>query len=285
MKILLIQENGHHFANRIYRECFSWQRALQEYDYIDTTVWGSKHANFNQTPDFNSFDVIVCLEQYDRTNWVPHDKIAKSKAKKLIWAIDSHSKGIESFRHLKKVGQYDHILCSILHHVGPGDIYFPNAYDDLLIKPTRVDKRSFLGFCGTDGGSQRLQLINNLKETQANDFIFDEFVLGNEMVDTINSYDVHFNFNVMDDINYRNFETIGCKIPLITNYNYQYDQLGFKDGENCIFYKDVNELHEKVDWYKVNRDKLPTIAEKGYELSYNHTYRNRIKHLLNKVII
>ena len=72
MKILLIQENGHHDANRIYRECFSWQRALQEYNEIDVTIWGQRHANFYEIPDFNSFDVIICLEQYDRTNWVPH---------------------------------------------------------------------------------------------------------------------------------------------------------------------------------------------------------------------
>lgn len=284
MKILLIQENGHHDANRIYRECYSWQRAFQEYSHISVAIWGQKHANFVDVPNFNSFDVIICLEQYDNTNWVPHTEIAKSNAKKLIWAVDSHSKGIEFFRHLKRVGNYDHILCSILHHAGPGDIYFPNAYDDLLIKPLRVNKRSFLGFCGTDGGAQRLQLIKDLKANLPRDFVFDEFVIGDKMVEAINSYDIHFNFNVMDDINYRSFETLGCKVPLLTNYNYQYDKLGFKDGVNCILYKNKNELLEKIKHYKKNRELLTNIAEQGYKLSSNHTYRNRIKHLLNKVL-
>lgn len=284
MKILLIQENGHHDGNRLYRECFSWQRALQTYTNITTTVWGLGHANYSEKPDFDTFDVIVCLEQYDRINWVPHEEIGRTKAKKLLWAVDSHSKGIESFRHIKALGKYDHILCSILHHVAVGDIYFPNAYDDLLIRPVRVNKRSFLGFCGTGGGPQREELINNISNKFAGDFIFDDFVIGDEMVDAINSYEMHFNFNVMDDINYRNFETIGCKIPLITNNNYQYKDLGFKDEVNCIFYNSKDQLLEKVGYYMNNKPLLDKIANNGYTLSKNHTYRNRIKHLLKKVL-
>ena len=154
----------------------------------------------------------------------------------------------------------------------------------MLIKPMSVDKRSFLGFCGSGGGSQREQLIRDIKASQKEDFIFDEFVIGDKMVESINSYDLHFNFNVMDDINYRSFETLGCKIPLITNYNYQYDKLGFKDNINCIFYRNRDELIEKINYYKDNKLLLESISEKGYNLSTNHTYRNRIKHLKDKIL-
>ena len=34
------------------------------------------------------------------------------------------------------------------------------------------------------------------------------------MVDAINSYYIHFNRNIGDDINYRTFETTGCKTLL-----------------------------------------------------------------------
>jgi hypothetical protein len=284
MKILLIQENGHHFGNRIYRECFAWQRALQEYDDIEVTIWGQKHVNFQDKPNFNTFDVIICLEQYDSNNWVPHAEIAKTKAKKLLWAVDSHSRGIDYFRNIKRLGKYESILCSILHHVGENDVWFPNAYDDLLIKPLRVERRAFLGFCGNTGSGQRLQLIKNIKDRLREDFIFDEFVIGDKMVEAINSYDIHFNFNVLDDINYRSFETIGCKIPLITNDNYQYEKLGFKDDENCIIYKNENELIEKISFYKENKTLLDNISVKGYQLSANHTYRKRIEHLKNKLL-
>lgn len=284
MKILLIQENGHHFGNRIFRECYSWQRAFQEYDDIDVTVWGQRHANYNNIPDFNSFDVIICLEQYDGNNWVPHSEIAKSNAKKLIWAVDSHSRGIEYFRDLKQKGNYEHILCSIKHHVGKNDMWFPNAYDDMLIKPLRVEKRAYIGFCGNEGSAERATYIELLKEDQGKDFIFDKFVIGDEMVKAISSYDIHFNFNVLDDINYRSFETIGSNVVLITNESYQYDELGFKDGKNCILFKDKNDLIEKINHYKNNKDLLKGISAEGYNLSKKHTYRSRIKHLLDKVI-
>lgn len=281
MKILLIQENGHHFPNRIYRECFSWQRALQEYDSVHVEVWGQRHANFNTKPDFNKFDVIVCMENYDRNGWVPHEEISQSNAKKYIWAIDSHSRGIEYFRQLKQRGKYNTILCSIKHHVGEKDVWFPNAYDDMLIKPLRTPKRSFFGFCGTGGSEERTNIINKLLKTDY--FIFDDFVIGDEMVKSINSFDLHFNFNVMDDINYRNFETIGCGIPLITNYNYQYDELGFVNELNCIFYKNLNELQEKIQYYANNKHLLTSISANGLSLSKKHSYRQRIKHFLSHV--
>jgi hypothetical protein len=282
MKILLIQENGHHQPNRILRECFSWQRALQEYGDIDVHVWGQRHANFQDKPDFKKFDVIVCMENYDGNNWVPHEEIAQANVKKYVWAIDSHSKGIEYFRWVKNRGKYQTILCSIKHHVGENDVWFPNAYDDHIIKPLRVEKRSFIGFCGCGSTPQRVNMLQTLK-TKYPEFIFDDFVIGDAMVESINSFELHFNFNVMDDINYRNFETIGCNIPLITNYNYQYDDLGFKDGKNCIFYKDMNELYEKIDYYKQNKQLLPDIASNGYKLSKKHSYRQRIKYLLKHI--
>jgi len=278
MNILLIQENGHHFPNRIYRECFSWQRALQEYDSVNVEVWGQRHANFNAKPNFKNFDVIVCMENYDRNGWVPHEEIAQSNAKKYIWAIDSHSRGIEYFRYLKQKGKYDTILCSIKHHVGQNDVWFPNAYDDMLIKPIRTLKRSFLGFCGTGGSEERIAIIKKL--LKFNYFIFDEFVIGDDMVRSINSFDIHFNFNVMDDINYRNFETIGCGIPLLTNYNYQYDELGFADEINCIFYKNLDEIQEKIQYYFTNKHLLENISNNGLMLSKKHSYRQRIKHFL-----
>jgi hypothetical protein len=281
MKILLIQENGYHFANRIYRECFSWQRALQEYEHIDVSVWGQRHANFSDRPDFKKFDVIVCIENYDNNNWVPHEEIAQSSAKKYIWAIDSHSKGISYFRYLKARGNYQTILCSIKHHIEKTDVWFPNAFDDMLIKPVITSKRGFIGFCGSSGNPQRDNLINLLGKQYG--LIFDNFVIGDDMVRSINSFDLHFNFNVLDDINYRNFETIGCSTPLITNYNYQYDELGFKDGVNCIFYKTTNELHEKIQYFQTHKEQLNLISEQGYILSKKHSYRQRIKHFLAHV--
>lgn len=282
MRILLIQENGRHFDNRLFRECFSWQRAFQEYDDIETVIWGLGHSNFNIIPNFNTFDCIICLEQYDRTGWVPHDIIANSKAKKYLWAVDSHSIGINHFRNIKSYGKYDHILCSIRHHVGDDDYWFPNAYDSFLITPQNVPKRAFIGFCGNGGSPERISFINNISKKEES-FVFDEFIIGQNMVRSICSYDIHFNYNVLDDINYRNFETIGCGIPLLVNDNYQYGELGFKDGVNYISYNTMDEMFEKIHFYKNHKEQLSRIGQQGLELSKEHSYKHRIAALLRSI--
>lgn len=282
MKILIIQENGHHDANRNFRECFSLQRAFREHSNIQTTVWGQRHDFYSPTnlPNFDLYDVIINLENYDINQWVPHDKIAQSKAYKILWAIDSHSKGINSYRFIRDLGKYNLMLCSIKHHCDANSVWFPNCYDDLLIQPLRVNKKTRIGFCGNGGTKERMELVDVLRH-KYNDFVFDEMVIGQNMVKAINSYGIHFNMNVMDDINYRNFETIGCGIPLLTNYNYQYDELGFEHGKNCLFYKDKNELIKYADTLICMSDHYKQeISNNALELSKKHTYRARVNKLL-----
>ena len=64
MKILLIQENGRHDANRNYRECFCLQRAFIFHGH-ECDVWGLGHTNFTNIPEYESYDWIINLENYD----------------------------------------------------------------------------------------------------------------------------------------------------------------------------------------------------------------------------
>jgi spore maturation protein CgeB len=100
------------------------------------------------------------------------------------------------------------------------------------------------------------------------------------MVNSINSYKVHWNRNLSNDINYRSFETIGCGIPLITNYNYQYELLGFEHLKNVIMYKTEDEMFEYIDLILSNDNLRNSIAENGHLLSKNHTYFERCKKML-----
>jgi spore maturation protein CgeB len=109
----------------------------------------------------------------------------------------------------------------------------------------------------------------------------DIFVIGDKMVEVINSYKCHFNKNIANDINYRSFETIGCGTILLTNYNHQYSELGFKNGVNCFFYTNFLDLTEKIDYIK-NTD-LNFMTEKILQLATKHTYKNRINYLMEKL--
>ena len=109
----------------------------------------------------------------------------------------------------------------------------------------------------------------------------DIFVLGEDMVKAINSYDIHFNYNVSNDINYRNFETIGCRTVLLTDFNEQYEELGFVNSENCIFYNDFSQIPNILEFYRERPDLLAKIADRGYTLSKLHTYERRVRLLMD----
>ena len=107
------------------------------------------------------------------------------------------------------------------------------------------------------------------------------------MVKAINSYVIQMNRNHSYDVNYRNFETIGCGTVLLTNWNDMLDELGFVNGENCIIYDDQyasiipSGLPEMVQGYLDDPEKLQTIAQKGLELSKKHTYIQRAKAVID----
>ena len=272
MKILLIQENGHHDKNRKFRECFSLQRSFSKLGH-SCDVWGNLHGNFHETPDWESYDWIINLEQYD-SGWVPSLSHVQGP-KKIFWSIDAHVQGTEAIEKIFEDGKYNHLLHSTKdfvkeeHHT-----WFPNAFDDSLIKPMDVEKTIDIGFCGNY--VNRRPILEYLESTHG--LHLDIFVIGDDMVKAINSYKGHFNLNIGNDINYRSFETIGCRTLLLTNYNYQYEELGFEHNVNCLMYKNQEELISLIN--RVKNDDVTDISNRGYELSKRHTYDERAKFLL-----
>ena len=274
MKILLIQENGRHNENRHFRECFCLQRGFEKLGH-NVTVWGLGHDNFNQKIDFDSYDLILNLENYGN-GWEPN--LREVKTKKLLWSIDSHCRGEQPFLNEFIRGKYDYLLHSTKDFVNESyKIWFPNSFDDTLISPRDIGKKCDVGFCGSL--LNRNEYINLLSNNF--NFIYDNFVIGDSMVNAINSYKIHWNRNLSNDINYRSFETIGCGIPLVTNYNYQYEELGFIDGENVMMYKDNNEMIFKINQLLSDHNLRESIGKSGLELSKQHTYEKRCEFLIN----
>tara|TARA_R110000850_G_scaffold157258_3_gene281403 strand:- start:877 stop:1725 length:849 start_codon:yes stop_codon:yes gene_type:complete len=275
MKILIIQENGRHEKNKNFRECFSLKRAFENHGH-QAEVWGLNHKNFEITPDWDGYDIIFNLENYDTSGWVP--SLNQCNAYKILWSIDAHCRGVDIFDNTFKEGGYELLLHSTRDYAtGANRVWFPNAFDDdLVVKMNNANKQHFIGFCGNY--VNRKTLIDKIDK----DFMIkkDIFVIGSDMVKAINSYKIHFNKNISNDINYRSFETIGCSTALLTNKNYQYNKLGFKDMQNCILYSDLLELKDKLRYLSGDTKKLEEIENCGYNLSFQHTYKIRIKKLL-----
>lgn len=275
-KILLIQENGRHDLNRNYRECFSLQRAFI-HNGNQADVWGLGHLNYDKTPEWESYDLIINLENYDETNWVPDLSNIKNPIK-CLWSVDAHCRGEQVYENTFSKGHYHYLLHSTKDFVSKSyHIWFPNAFDDDLIKPLNIEKTIQFGFCGNY--VNRKPLLEWLTENHG--LKLDIFVIGDKMVEAINTYKCHFNKNMANDINYRSFETIGCGTILLTNYNPQYIELGFKNNINCFFYDTLDDLVQKITYIK-NTD-LNHMKENILNLSKHHTYKNRVNYLLEKI--
>ena len=274
MKTLIIQENGRHPENQQFRECFSMQRALVKLG-CEVVIWGLGHDNFEDKNIIKQdYDLILNLENYDVNGWSPD--VSDHNCVKLLWSIDAHCRGMDPYVQTYSQGGYNKILQSTKDFLNEESVWFPNCFDDSLICKRDIAKTKDIGFCGSL--LNRAQILNFLNRYCSLEP--DIWVLGEKMVDTINSYWIHFNINLANDINYRSFETIGCGTVLLTNYNPQYLELGFKDEENCLLYKDQQELVKKIDKYLKKYELLDTIAQQGLVLSKKHTYNKRAETLM-----
>ena len=281
MNILIIQENGHHDLNRNFRECFCLKRGF-EYHGAKVDIWGKGHDTAVQNspylnddpevhPIWDGYDLIFAIENWD---WMPD--MSKVDTKKFIWAIDAHCKGPRVYE------QYG--FDKVLHAssvFAEKDCWLPNCYDDTIIYPleTMYYKSHGIGFCGNV--VNRKPYIDMLKANFPRKFRFDEFVIGPNMVEAVNSYLVHWNANIGVDVNYRNFETMGCHTMLLTSEHPSYGPLGIKDGVNCLTYSNTKEMIDKAQYILENDHLRENLAREGYNLAKNyHTYKNRAQTIL-----
>jgi glycosyltransferase involved in cell wall biosynthesis len=282
MKIVIIQEAGRHEKNKNFRESLCLHRALSRIEEVESKVWGLNYPDFNMS--FSEIeqwaDVIFVIENYT-SDWLPINEISNSKKLKIFWSIDSHCV-LEQHKQLCRLLNIDILLNSTESYLPNFDglvkksYWFPNSYPDELMLSKDIEKTIDVGFCGNV--LNRGHVINSLDKYGIKK---DIFVIGDDMVDAINSYKIHLNCNISNDINYRTFETTGCGTFLITNYTPGLEKL-FDFDKEIVVYNDLNDLDNKVKYYLENEEEREKIAKAGYERSKkDHTYYERAKTLVN----
>lgn len=98
---------------------------------------------------------------------------------------------------------------------------------------------------------------------------------GKEYTELLLKTQIGLNIPTGDNCNFRDFEVPGLGALLLTRESTDLKQLGFKDGENCIYYKTKEEAEEVI---KNGYD--PEIAQAGYlHVITNHTYFKRMHEL------
>lgn len=282
MNIVIIQEAGRHDKNKYFREALNLHRSLSKIDGVESKVWGLNYPDFDtQFSEIEEWsDVIFVIENYTST-WLPVKEISESKKLKIFWSIDSHCV-LQQHQYLCQLLKIDILLNSTESYIPnynglvKKSYWFPNAYPDDLMKPLDIDKTIDIGFCGNV--LNRGHIIDSLDKY---DIRKDIFVIGDDMVNAINSYKIHLNCNISNDINYRTFETCGCKTMLLTNYTPGLERL-FDIGKEIVVYTSIEDLDNKVKYYLENDNERNMIAESGHQrVKRDHTYFERAKKLID----
>lgn len=287
MKFLIIQSDGEHKGqdgwtpNWYLRECYAIQHALVQ-NGQEADIWGLRHGNFEHLPDFESYDALFCIENYE-TSWLPDFQDIR-KPIKLQWIIDLHcqdksnyskiSSGMDIVLHSTKslIDEYEEA------HKGLSHVWFPNGVDDRYFYPRNIEKKIDIAFVGSKNPSRK-EFIERLESDIGLKYFF---ATGQDMIDIVSSCKIHFNKNIGVDKNYRIFETIGLGTCLVTNYDDILDHMGFVDGENVILYNSYEEASRKIRQY-LDNGKWESISNGGRELAKSHSYSNRISELLIQI--
>jgi len=286
MKWLVIQSDGYHKGqdgwtpNWYMRECYSIKYALEQ-NGVKCDIWGKGHSNFSSVPNFEEYDVIFCIENYDFA-WIP--SLAHVKSTKIYWTIDLHCQNLSVYsnaiRDFDVVFHSTKQLIPLLKNTHPdkNHIYFPNGHDDRYFKKYSVPKTRDFAFVGSKIRCRKDFIERLEKECGLNYF----FATGRDMLEAISSVKIHFNQSISCDVNYRNFETIGLGTCLLTNRLEELESLGFVDGVNCLMYDSYDEAVSKYR-NAIFSGSWTDIGAAGLDLAKNHTYTRRIKDAITEI--
>jgi len=284
---LIIQSDGEHKGqdgwepNWMMRECYAIRHALNlNGDRAD--IWGLRHENYSQTPDFNSYDGIFTIENYE-LDWLPDIKHC-ARALRYFWLIDAHWQPLEVYA--RQLDSYDVILHSTHRFIDAyrqrfprqRHLYFPNGVDDRYFDQNAYPSRprtTDLIFIGGKA-APRAALIDHMIATCGMHYSYG--VTGQAYVQALLASKMQFNKGLNGDINYRNWETIGLGTCLLTEHDPEMELLGFKHGLNCLFYSSADEATALAKQHLADGS-WQRIGAAGYRLSQHHTYTKRIKHL------
>lgn len=299
-KVLIIQEHGRHKENSEFRESECLKRAFKRIDGIDAEIWGLNYPNFDASNPEQSYnkvldqsDAVLVLENYDQQGWLPD--FSKTKKPKAFWSIDSHC-ALGKHVWFAKQSKFDIHFNSTPEYIkqfaphSRKTLWLPNAFPaDLFTADCFVEfeeRQHQVGFCGSliadrvqwlDSVDKLTLHAPNLKGKVRRDI----FVLGQNMIKVLSSYQISLNKSIATDINYRFFESMAAGALLLTNADPPALTELFEPGKHLLTYTSTQDLADKIRWALGNPEQAKHIAATGrLETRLNHSYDNRAKTII-----
>ena len=257
-----------------------WERALIRAGH-GVCMYGPGYPEV-EARERDRVDILLYTVDY-REEWVPG--LSGYRMPKIAIFMDAHL-NLKAMQEACRRHKFDHIVTNVKgteRNFRPlarrKAIWLPNAFDPTLMKKTCHTKHTWIGFCGNV--ANRAEWIRKMKNDIG--LTVDIGVIGNQMVDAISGYRIHWNRNISHDVNCRTFETTGIGTCLLTN-----ETPGLRDcftpDKHVIIYKDYDDCIAKVKMLKADHGWTDAVAQCGYQHAHEqHTYDRRVQQVLEMI--
>jgi len=172
----------------------------------------------------------------------------------------------------------------------------PFGYDTFLHKYTKkkIDKK-YISFIAS-GDNYRENFLIKIKKFKINIFgnswrldtthhIVKSFVYGSELSEIISKSFISINILRQQNKGSHNMKTF--EIPamggLLVTTRSKEQNLFFPENKASIMFNSVKELEKKIFFLMKNRKIAENIRKKGFELSRQHSYKNRANYILKTI--
>ena len=301
MRILLLN------PNQIGR--YNWGHQLFRNEigkHVDVLYYGPGYPNFNEkmeagdiVKEYGPFDLLLT---YGLRYSIPFEGIGQVKIPKCHIVIDvfpPHPGGYKGgmytkFKPFAEKNKYDLFLyrqrCQkeFLKDVGlstPSE-WLPFSVDTNIYKKTTFKKL----YDVLTSSSQRSDVYPNRPKVnrlvkQLKLKAVTKKVIHHKYIDCINKTKICIiSTNVFNSPNMKFTEFTSCGSFVLSDKPADMEELGFKDTEHLVLYKNMKDLQKKIKYYLTNERERELIAKQGMKFTRkNHSHTVRVKQMLEYI--
>lgn len=254
-----------------------FEKALSEMPNEYRHFWLKDAGSINP-----EFDVYLRIDDGDYRHDLPPEL-----SPSIFWVSDTHLAG--PFKSIAaQARHYNYVFCAMKEGVeafkrkGIAAKWSAAACDPDIHKILDMPKKFDIGYVGNDGGIPRKFYLQQIRERYPNSFL--GTAPYTKMSEIYSASRIGFNFiRPAESVTMRCMEIMSCGAMLLVNRiaDGSFEDLGFEDTENVVFYDNPRHLFDLMDYYLNNDNQRQGIARAGRQLALaKHTYRCRLEEML-----
>lgn len=272
MRIVIASPNDHaeSHANYLYRALVRMKNVPFIYDYRVKGISG-----LQSICDFHEADVLLVL----KGEIVIPSSIKNVKAKKVLWCPDDPFRtyiALQKYDNKPWGSYYDLVVThsfkalNLYKKAGLNATYLPFAFDPILHYPDwKAKQTKNIGFVGniypsfTEHGQKafnRKELLERIWNVYKNKMYLVRAYFDAKRL-FFQKTKINLNVPGCNQVNVRHIEICACG-GFQLSYHTEEAEKFF--GKNIIFWKDVPDCLEKIQYYLNNEEERKKIAKKGY---------------------